>query len=158
MSVTFAIEALFTGTYRADCDEAGELARGQLEDVQVAIDEHPWQTCPGCLGYRPGPWSVTDIDGAPEVDLANANARDLLLALDLPFQEDELAGELPGEEFLGRVLLALAADRDESAVPDLVDGGWVFCGRREGYVSEVLHRLHAVAAEAVRLGRSVIWA
>jgi hypothetical protein len=174
MSVTFAIESNPTGQYLAECDLNGELARGDLATVQAAADAHPWEDCPGCLGYHPMVREITDIDGAPEVNLCNANASTLLFTLNLLALEPaaaegcavnallgaqlgELAGHCSGADFLARVLLALAEDRDDEAVPAVQDGRHFSGGRRGGYITDTLHRLRQLSEEAHRLGRPVSW-
>jgi hypothetical protein len=62
------------------------------------------------------------------------------------------------------VLLALAEDRDDSggAAADLTAGRpgatFIDCGLPAGYFAQTFDRLHALADEAVRLGRDVVWA
>ena len=64
------------------------------------------------------------------------------------------------------MLLALATDRDDSGVPYAIVGGAevgqsgatvIDCGRSVGYFADRFGALHALALEAVRLGRGVVW-
>jgi hypothetical protein len=61
-------------------------------------------------------------------------------------------------------MLAMASDRDDTGVRPLTTGGpgtgkptWVDCGLPAGYFANRFGALHALASEAVRLGRPVVW-
>lgn len=93
---------------------------------------------------------------APEVNMCNSRAVDILLALDL--DTEDLCGSEDGATFYARTLIALAQDRDDSAVPSFRDGNMVVGGRREGYVTERLTQLLDIADYARGKGLRVTWA
>lgn len=102
---------------------------------------------------------TADQDGAPQVNLHNDNAAEVLDLLGLAFDGD--LGEATAEDFLGRVLLALAflgvACGDQEGIPALHEGRWHVGGRRPGYLAERLTELHDVADWAARAGAAVVW-
>ncbi|MDN5894442.1 MAG: hypothetical protein L0H93_10495 [Nocardioides sp.] len=123
---------------------------------------------------------------SPVVNLSNTNARFVLDNLGLGAVE-ELFGGLPAEQFLGRVLTALAVAPTDEGVPAHDTDGvlveepmealleaivaaptnaapvpdaaarWIECGRRPGYLQDVVERLHEVAQWAIDHGRDVLW-
>jgi hypothetical protein len=108
------------------------------------------------------PMSITITaaqDGAPQVDMHNGNAADVLDLLGICWDGD--LGEAPAEDFLGRVLLAQAlldvARDDQEGTPALHEGRWHVGGRRPGYLAERLTELHDVADWAARAGVAVVW-
>lgn len=113
-----------------------------------------------CDGER-GWVTAVVAEEAPEVNVSNLNARYLLDALGLNDGGD-LCGTATGEDFLGRILMALAvAPVDEGVPAHAVPGAgarWVECGRRPGYLQEVLGWLHEVAEWAIAHDRKVVWA
>ena len=169
MSVTFSIEGNPTGAFTATCynEGNGEIVLGPVEGypaIEAAIVAHK-ATCEECAAYGLYSASVWDVSDEFDVNLANVNARTLLAILGLDTSED-LCGMASGEDFLGRVLLALATDRDDSGVASAVVGGaplgqrgatMIDCGLSAGYFGERFDALHALAQEAVRLGRPVVW-
>lgn len=96
---------------------------------------------------------------APTVNMANGNAAQVFDLLGLTYDGDW--GTTTGPDFLGRVLLALAfldgATADTEGRPAAVDGNWVECGRRPGYLAERLTALHDLAAWAVEHHADVEW-
>jgi hypothetical protein len=168
MSVTFSVEALPVGTFTAKCGEDGPIIAhvGAYETAVAAVTTHQ-ATCEECTHYRPFVSADVDVDG-PEVNMANANAARVLLALDL--DTEDMCGHEDGAAFLARVLVALGTDRVDAEVPTregrnlpgmpamFGDAYVIDCGTPAGYVTERLEQLHEVAAEAARLGRSVQWA
>jgi hypothetical protein len=166
MSVTFSIEGNFTGAFTAHCYE-GDVTLGPVEgyDAIVPVIEAHKATCEDCAAYGLYSQAVLDVDDALDLNVSNLNARTLLIALGLD-DEGDLCGSATGEDFLGRVLLALATDRDDSGVPYAIVGGaavgepgatMIDCGRSVGYFADRFGALHALAMEAVRLGRGVVW-
>jgi hypothetical protein len=169
MSVTFQIESIPTGAFVAECYNEGNepIVLGPVDGYDAIlplITEHK-ATCEECAAYGLYSQAVCDVDGALDVSVANTNARMLLVALGLD-TSDDLCGSASGEDFLGRVLLALASDRDDSGVAPAVIGGaqvgqsgatMIDCGLRPGYFADRFGALHALALEAVRLGREVHW-
>jgi len=166
MSVTFQIESIPTGAFTAHCYE-GDTTLGPVEGYEaiVPVLEAHKAECTECAAYGIYSQAVCDVDDALDVNVANTNARTLLVALGLDDGGD-LSGGVSGEDFLGRVLLALAADRDDSGVRSAVIGGrdlgqsgatMIDCGLPAGYFAERFGALHALGLEAVRLGRDVHW-
>jgi hypothetical protein len=122
----------------------------------------------GCREYDGATLATVQTD--PEVNVSNANARLLLEALGLPFEDG--SGSLAADDFLGRVLMALAVAPADPGVPmhRLVPGEstifgpvaefgatFIDCGRREGYLQERLVQLEEVARHAIGVGREVSW-
>lgn len=101
--------------------------------------------------------TFTPESAGPNVNMANGNAAEVLDLLGYPTDEPE--GEATAEDFLGRVLLALAlldvSTDDEHGRPTVHDGRWVEVGRRPGYLAERLHQLHEIATAAQ--GGTVAW-
>jgi hypothetical protein len=166
MSVTFSIEGNFTGAFTAHCYDL-DLTLGPVdghEAILPLLDAHKAE-CEECAHYGIYSQAVLDVDDTLDLNVSNLNARTLLIALGLD-DGDDLCGTLDGEDFLGRVLLALATDRDDSGVPYAIVGGAevgqsgatvVDCGRSVGYFADRFGALHALALKAVRLGRGVVW-
>lgn len=114
-------------------------------------------------GYRIDPVTA-DGDSAPEVNIANVNARHILDLLG--FAEDgevlDLSGSSTGEAFLGRVLTARALAPADEGVPATTVGGngmatTVDCGRAPGYTQRVLGDLEQVAVWARDHDRVLYW-
>jgi len=168
MSVTFTLEGNFTGDFTAHCYE-GDVTLGPVtghEAILPVLDAHKAE-CSECAAYGIYAHAVMDVSDDFDLNVANTNARILLDALGLTPEEGDLSGALSGEDFLGRVLLAIAADRDDSGVNSAVIGGkelgqsgatMIDCGVRPGYFADRFGALHALALEAVRIGRDVQWA
>lgn len=166
MSVTFFIEANPTGEYAAMCyvpstGEHVEVVRAESYEAALdGTDEHKSE-CELCYQYGIYVQAVMDVDGG-EVNLANTNAIMMLEVLGIEVDDYDLTGSMPGDEFLGHVLTALATNLDDSGISDVVEQGFggatmVHCGLPEGYWNDRLNTLHDLAQEASRLGRSVVW-
>lgn len=111
-----------------------------------------------CNGERGGVAPVLAIE-APEINVANGNARIILDALGFP--DGDLCGAATGQDFLGRVLMARAiAPADEGMLAHAVVPGsrMTDCGRRPGYLQDKLDRLQQVAEWAINCDRDVVWA
>jgi hypothetical protein len=150
-----------------DCAELAKwnksLAEAGPEAYWRAVEEfqasHPKNRPPDwCLGY----WGAEPVyDGdAPEVNLANANARSILELLG--YDRDDLCGQADGETFLGRVLLALALAPADAGVPAYESLGsngarLIDCGRSEGYHQRVLGQLAELAEHAVATEHRIHW-
>jgi hypothetical protein len=106
--------------------------------------------------------TVPAVAHIPTVNVSNGNARELLMALGLPMDDDGLCGREHGEVFLARVLMALAEDRLDDERPTWEDTGQrgarvIHCGRRAGYVTDTLQRLAEVARGCYEANRYVSW-
>jgi hypothetical protein len=94
-----------------------------------------------------------------EINMSNSNAAVVCAALGIDLDAEGWCGSLPAEDFLGRVLVALAIQPSDEGIPvhELPTGGvrWVECGRRPGYIQERLGQLHELAQWAVAHGAEV---
>lgn len=109
-------------------------------------------------GWNPATESFVDHES---VDFSNTNASLVLDTLGL--DPCDLSGALPADDFLGRVLMALAVSPEDEGTPSYDDsspGGmtWIECGRRKGYLQERLAELHELAEHAKTEGAEVSWA
>ena len=95
-----------------------------------------------------------------EINMSNANAAVVCGALGIDLAAEGWCGSLPAEDFLGRVLVALAIQPADEGIPSHelprehngpfpVGPRIVECGRRPGYIQERLAQLHALAQWAV---------
>lgn len=92
-----------------------------------------------------------------DVNMANANAAFVLDSLGLP--TDDLSGGLPADDFLGRVLMALAIAPEDEGRPGYQVAERLFdCGRRPGYLQDQLGALRELAEQCTPLGAEVAWA
>lgn len=106
--------------------------------------------------------TVPAVAHIPTVNLANGNARELLMVLGLPMDDEGMCGREHGEVFLARVLMALAEDRVDDERPTWEDTGArgarvIYCGRPAGYVNDTLQRLAEVARACYEANRYVVW-
>lgn len=96
---------------------------------------------------------------ALQVNVSSANAVVLCGSLGIDLEFEGWCGSLPAQDFLGRVLLALAIEPADEGIPshELPTGGvrWVECGRRPGYIQERLLQLHELAEWAAENGAEV---
>ena len=94
-----------------------------------------------------------------EINVSSANAVVLCDALGINLAEEGWCGSLPAEDFLGRVLVALAVQPSDEGIPthEVPTGGvrWIECGRRPGYIQDRLAQLHELAEWAVAHGAVV---
>ncbi|MEW1760339.1 hypothetical protein AB0393_27995 [Streptomyces cyaneofuscatus] len=67
------------------------------------------------------------------------------------------AGQVPAEEFLGRVLVALALTPEDTGVDGYWHGRWYTGGRSAGHLQLRLLELHALAQWCGARGRDVSW-
>lgn len=103
--------------------------------------------------------TITPTTGGPQVNMANGNAAQVFDLLGVDFDGD--CGETSAQDFLGRVLIALAlvdttAD-DTDGTPSATNTRWTDCGRRPGYLAEKLGVLWEVATWAVEHNTAVRW-
>jgi len=165
MSVSFYPEPTFTGRQAVvEYSYDGEDVVVEVFDSYAAMQDgiapycHPDGYLVGDYGIRA---EVVDPD-APEVNMANSNAQSVLLAMDL--DPEGLCGSEDGARFYERVLIALATDRLDEAVPpmqmNLHDGkaSVFYGGRRAGYITERLEQLLQIAEYARDRSLPVVWA
>lgn len=98
------------------------------------------------------------FDG-PQVNVNNANGA--VLCDLLGYDRDDLCGAAPAEDFLGRVLTALAlvesATDDANGLPATTDGRWVYGEREPGHLAMRLRELHDLAEWAATHKTGVAW-
>lgn len=96
------------------------------------------------------------------VNVSNHNAVAILEALGIDVDPHNLYGTIDADDLRGRCLVALALADDSAIAPvtDRVPGQatYVDCGRREGYMSDRLAAILAVAEQAASLGVTVTYA
>src|SRR5699024_26022 len=117
------------------------------------------------------------VEDLPEVNIANGNAMDVLDVLGIDYRYEptadeaehdmlglagvELCGAMDAQDFLGRVLMGLAASPESAEGPAhaAVGAPNIIRGYREaGYVQRILAGLHEVAQAAAAHNRQVTWA
>lgn len=98
-------------------------------------------------------------NGGPTINMNNGNAAQILGLLGLPFDGDW--GEASAQDFLGRVLIAIAlvdtASTDRHGTFDASNGRWVDCGRHPGYLAGRLAELHQLAEQAATNNTPITW-
>lgn len=162
MSVTFGIESNPTGTFSVDCYHSGPvISRVSMEEAEAARADH-FLTCGECAMYGCFISADMDVEDILDVNLANSNARMILTRIGI--DGEDLWGSMSSDDFLGRALVALGVvteEADAAVSPALLSAPGqamvVDCGTPEGYTSDVLTRLAALATEAHRLGRDITW-
>lgn len=170
MSVTFHTEAPTLG-FEVACYARGRAAarfatHAEAYAEQVAMltrGEHP-MGCDDeyCLAMGHTFIDAVRVMNAHEVNVSNINARFILGHLGLADEDGaDMSGALDAEDFLGRVLLAVALSPEDEGIPShtvpSTGATMVECGRHAGYLHEVLDSLRAVADDAIRLGERVYW-
>ncbi|MFG2211942.1 hypothetical protein [Streptomyces sp. NPDC048638] len=158
-----------------------EQALAEVLDAPAERDAMPGCAMPDiCPHY---PLHVYDADPAayaPEVNVGERNAVRLahLLGFEAPEptgaatppagagdtttaagQEPAAgdAGQMPAEQFLGRVLAALALTPEDVGVDGYFRGRWYTGGRSAGYLQQRLLELHDLAQWCAARGRDVVW-
>jgi hypothetical protein len=167
MSVTVYIESVPTGHFVVRCYEQGDaiVERADSYDgILAGITRHK-AACPECDNYGCYSEAVMDIDGAPEVNMANANFADVAHALGLADGDfsDWCCGSIDADDLLARIAIADALAPVSEEIPaglpvNTVLGVAAHGGRERGYVQRRLDDVREVAVEAKRLNRSVVWA
>lgn len=108
------------------------------------------------LDFSKSTFSPEELD----VNMSNSNAARVCRSLGLDLNELGWCGDLPAEDFLGRILVALAVEPSDAGVPATVDAApgratFIDCGRPEGYVQERLGHLRELADWAVAHGAKI---
>jgi hypothetical protein len=89
------------------------------------------------------------------VNVSSSNAVVLCAALGIDLAAEGWCGSLPAQDFLGRILVALAVSPTDAGVPthelprEPGQVRWIECGRREGYTQERLAQLRELADWAI---------
>ncbi|GAA2107921.1 hypothetical protein [Streptomyces synnematoformans] len=160
-----AAAAVYRGQYGRDPERVTEAVDGVARTVfayrpsELHVLEAGWLAFPQ-TAHLPVPtleaaMSVTftaDGHGEP-VNMANANAAVVLDVLGLT----ESCGDEDPEQFLGRVLVAVAITPDDEGRPAETRGRFTDCGRPVGYLQRRLADLRGLAEHALRSGLRVTW-
>lgn len=161
MSVSFTTEFLADQPHRLTCS-CGNFWGRTFDSYYEAYQQKSFykSTCRDqlCNAY---PMQVESVDEAPDVNISNANAVEILDALDYRQGEDfsdRCTGSMTAEEFAERLLFARASSVGDPGVPATRDGNIINFGRRPGYVDEVLQMLQDVADYAASNNLMVQWA
>lgn len=171
----FVVECLYCGTTTSqqfDLPDAESFVLSVQAGATAVADCERTEHCPRAATVVPR----EAVGELPEVNVSVYNAMTLLDALGVDYRyeptEDErehdclglagveLVGGLDAQDFMGRVLTALAVAPQSAEVPAHAAVGApnvVNCGRREGYLQEKLVALHEVAQFAADHGRDVQW-
>ena len=174
MSVSFTAEiTAITGfQIRCYCDIVGETyghhndawaAVREMQDNGVSLDGC---TDEDCVIYGCTVETLTVGPEADEINVSSFNARPILEALgyiaDGDNSDDGMVGSATAEEFMGRVLLALAVlPVSAERLSETTGGNGTvtvhYGGRPEGYVQDRLAQLHGLAQFAREHSRMVYW-
>lgn len=167
MSVSFYADLTPVVGYRIECFCGAKLseiyknyndAAAKIDLVELDCD------CGDNFGYHAN--AVHEGVNSDEINVSNSNSVSILEVLGLMTQDDEFCdvccGSMNAEDFLGRVLMALAvapesAERVSEQTMFASGGMYVQCGRPAGYVQSKLLRLKEVAEFAIQHDREVIW-
>lgn len=172
MSVTFspdlsAVPYTFGVSCYASEDRAVVGAVATYEEALTVRSVHMAE-CESCAYY--GCFTTTTPVGhgdAPEVNVSNRNALDLLRALGVPVDPETgegMVGRLSAEEMGARAILAQAADDEalptisyRAGSPDRLGATMVDCGREAGYLAHRLGQIAEVVEYARTWGVGVTW-
>ncbi|AXN53284.1 hypothetical protein PBI_THONKO_12 [Mycobacterium phage Thonko] len=99
----------------------------------------------------------TDLD----VNMSNRNAALVADALGIDLDADGWCGSATADDFMGRVVMALALAPSDEGMPSYEHVGpgarMVEGARRPGYLQERLRELHELAEWAVAHSAEVVW-
>jgi hypothetical protein len=165
MSVTFSPADWHMRPHSVTCI-CGKTTPMRFPDYTSAI-HHSARFVPACGDADCDPYGAAVEGVAPECQLANGNAAELLEMLGILTEDKDFAdacvGALPAEDMLGRVLTVIALmpeDDGRPAVdishpsfgPRIIQGG-----RPAGYFDHKFADLRTVCEDARSRGVSVIW-
>lgn len=170
MSVTFAVESnteISSYILSCGCANASSVTFNSDNEVEEFLGK--WRDEPFhfdgcedelCLFYIP---SITYIDGTENmrsVNVSNTNARDILEVLG--YEQDELCGSATSDDFMGRILIALAiAPESAERVTEVSRSNYgstiINCGRDAGYIQDRLTDLLDVVSDASNAGMGIYW-
>lgn len=165
MSVTFSSPGTVIGwKLSCGCLDAEGLSFDTYQEAVGYFDAHGFSvellaTCADADNCASEPPSIGPIyeEEPPYVNVSNANAIRLLEVLGLPCTFDMLGDSEPADDFLGRVLMALAVNPADPGLPAIEEGNVIDCGRRPGYLEDRLGQLRDVAAWAAAHRKVVMW-
>ncbi|MDX3694961.1 hypothetical protein PV726_32410 [Streptomyces europaeiscabiei] len=95
--------------------------------------------------------------GLPEAPGEHAGQDDGSQGTVIPICVTDSSGQLPAEQFLGRVLLALALTPEDPGTDGYEQGRTYYGGRSAGYLQRRLLELHDLAQWCAAHGRDVVW-
>ncbi|MFD9151689.1 hypothetical protein [Streptomyces diastaticus] len=174
-------------TVRAEHIDDYDAAQAAADQTNAAPDQRrplPGCSIPTVCPDYPLRAEPIDPDGiAPLINVSNVNAVALLDALGLPSQSEapdcqdlepfppkapdngmtipitvvDAYGDLPAEEFLGRVLTALGLAPEDLGTPDIQFGRMYVGGRPAGFLQQRLRDLHELASWCATHERRVVW-
>lgn len=133
-------------------DEDNEYTKGELDVNSLEEADFAMLSFPKGTEFLVDPIYV--FGELPEVQMANTNARHILLLLEL--DDFELCGVEETPKFLARTLYTLSQDLLDEGTPTIREGNSVFFGREAGYDTEKLTALHNMALWAQENGISKI--
>lgn len=102
-------------------------------------------------------------EGTEALNLNNRNAHDVLALLGLLDEDEEwdLSGYVSGEDFLGRVLIALAGldltTDDANGLPRVTEGNFTEWGRQPHYLRDRLNELREMADVSMKGNQLISW-
>jgi hypothetical protein len=159
MSVTFTVHMeVISWGLACSCGDVMAVSRySSYEDAVDALRVGVTPKCGDefCGAYCASAVPVLEGEEAPQVNMSNLNAREVLPLLGLD-AEDE-CGSKDGQDMLGRVLMAQAAGVPDAGRPAVQTGNMIDCGRAEGYFDDRLVELEAIALFAVKHQLPVTW-
>lgn len=92
------------------------------------------------------------------INMHVGGAAKVLAALGLRPDGEEMLGECTAQDFLGRVLVALAVEPEDAGMPSYESSpNWFECARPEGYVQRHLENLRKLAEFCIENGMLVAW-
>lgn len=153
MSVTFSTnpEPTVLSTYLKCWDVMDLRIPTTFESASVDSAAHSLE-CQECMSYQ-GPVVEYDRE-VSEVQLSNTNAYMLLESLGLT---GKIFGQIPSEEFAGRVLLAMALLPSDDGMETFQEGNIVYGGRQPGYTQVKLAKLIELSNWAMKHKAEVTW-
>lgn len=103
-----------------------------------------------------------DVAAVGNLNVNNRNAIDVLRALGLEANYDDLSGQIDATDLLGRLLVALAVQPVDQGIDtraSSTSGATIIeCGRPDGYLHSRFEELTVIARRAAAIGRTVTWA
>ena len=147
--------------YGSDANWQGPLCNSVEEAVQLHLQakHDPIE----CDGAEQSVFPTLDTDQDPQLRVSNGNGVRLLQTLGLSTEDDiAYSGSVPADDFLGRILIALALEPVDEGLPlveSITSGGarLVDCGRPEGYIQDKLKALLNVVEFAKSQNSNITW-
>lgn len=173
MSVTFAAEitsAADTRQFDVVCEDGQIIGRYTGYSLAYGESQAHSLVCTNdlCQGYGADVDEVHDADNPQVVNMNNRNAMDVLRAVGLLPNADDLCGAMDARQFVDLIGTALAVGVRDAALPTIDATGIGFLGaefagrsidfgREAGYITGKLRALLTLGEECLRLGVRVTW-